>query len=59
MLDFTAAGVQGGFVAFGAELFVLQFTRNRLFIDSGLVVLHFAFLTGEINVGVLSAWHVK
>lgn len=42
MLDFTAAGVHGGFSAFTAVLFVLQLARDRLLVDTGLVVLHLA-----------------
>ena len=59
MLDFTAAGVQRGFIASGAKFVVFQFSGNRLFVDAGFVVLHLAFLTGEVNVGILSAWHMK
>jgi hypothetical protein len=44
MLDLTPAGVCSGLIAFGAEFFMFQFTGNRLFIDTGFVVLHFAFL---------------
>lgn len=59
MLDFTAARVHGRFVTPRAELFMFQFSGNRLFVDAGFVVLHLAFLTGEVNVGILSAWHMK
>ncbi len=59
MFDFTAADMQGGFIAFTAIFVVFQLARDRFLIDTSLVVLHFAFLAGEVNVGVLSAWHVK
>ena len=59
MLDLTATGMQGGLIALGAEFFVLQFSGNRLFVDPGLVILHFALFAGEVDIGVLSAWHVK
>lgn len=57
MFYFTAAGVNGGLVALSAVFFALQFTCDRLFVDTGLVVLHLAVLTRKVNVGVLSAWH--
>ena len=44
MFDFIATGVLGGFIAFATIFLVFQFTRDRLFVDSGLVVLHLAFL---------------
>lgn len=59
MLDFTAAGMHGGLSAFTAVFIVFQLARDRLFVDTGFVVLHFAVLTREIDVGVLSAWHVN
>jgi len=55
----ATTGMHGGLVAFATEFFVLHFTRNRLLVDSGLVILHLAFLARKKNVGVFSAWHVK
>jgi hypothetical protein len=57
MLYLTPADVQSGLIAFVAVFFMLQFTGYLLFIDTGLIVLHFAFLAAQIYVGVFSAWH--
>lgn len=59
MLNLAAAGMQSSLVAFATIFLALQLTRDRFFVDSGLIVLHFAFLTREVNVGILSAWHVR
>jgi hypothetical protein len=59
MFDFTAAGMHGGLVASAAVFFVLQLARDRFFVDASLVVLHLALLAREVDVGILSAWHVK
>jgi hypothetical protein len=56
MFDFTAAGVRRGLIAFGAEFFMFQFTR-RFFINTGFIILHFAFLADQIDIGVFSSWH--
>lgn len=57
MFDFTATGMRCRGIAFAAVFFMLQFLR-RLFIDARFVVLHSAVLANQINVRVLSAWHV-
>ncbi len=44
------------FLAGGAEFLVLQL-GGGLLVDPSRVVLHFAVLADQINVGALSAWH--
>jgi hypothetical protein len=44
--------------ALGAELAVLQL-GGGLLVDAGLVVLHLAFLTREIDIGIFSSRHVR
>jgi len=46
-----------GLVARAAKLLVFKLSGDRFLVYARLVVLHFAFLTDEINVGVFSAWH--
>ena len=58
MFDLTAAGMQGGLIAFGTIFFAFQFAR-RLFIYTSFVVLHFTFLADQINIGVLSSRHIE
>jgi len=48
--------MRSGLVAFSAVFFVFQFIRG-FFVDTSFVVLHFAFLANQINVGVFSARH--
>jgi len=44
-------------ITIAAVLLVLKFSGDRFLVYARLVVLHFAFLTDEINVGVFSSWH--
>jgi hypothetical protein len=56
MLDLAPAGVHGHLFARGAEFLMLQL-GGLLLVDPSRVVLHFAILADQVNVGALSAWH--
>ena len=56
MLDLASAGVRGHLLAGGAEFLVLQL-GGGLLVDPSRVVLHFAVLADQINIGAFSSWH--
>jgi len=45
MFYLATTSMQGRLITSATIFFMLQFSLNSLFIDSGFVVLHFAFLT--------------
>ena len=56
VLDLASARMGSHLLALGAEFVVLEL-GGLLLVDAGGVVLHFALLAAEVNVGALSSWH--
>ena len=56
MFDLASAGMTSHLFARGAEFLMLQL-GGGLFVDPSRVVLHFAILADQINIGAFSTWH--
>jgi hypothetical protein len=56
MFDLTSAGMTSHLFARGAEFLMLQLGGFFL-VDPSRVVLHFAILADQINIGALSSRH--